>query len=143
MLGTCWLLRGDPAAAVEPLQRSLHLHESAPAHAALAQAQAGLQHWEAAAQSAKRATEMEPSAFDYWLLYGQVLAGGGRLAEATSTLTEAADRFPSDPRPHYLLGRVSELLGDRRQAARHYHDALMRDRSFHDARQALTDLISQ
>lgn len=143
MIGAVWLLRGAPAAAVEPLLRSLTLHESATAHAALARAHAELQRWDAATESAMRAVEMEPSVLDWRLLHAQALAGGGRREEAATTLKAAADRFPCDPRPHYLLGRVAELRSDRRQAAQHYQDSLKRDRSFLDARRALSELLSR
>lgn len=143
MCGTVWLLRGVPAAALEPLERSLRLHETAIAHGALAKAQMELGRWGAAAAAAERAVELEPSFLDWRLLHGQALAGGGRLEEARETLNAASDQFPSDPRPHYFLGVLSELEGDRRQAARHYQESLKRDRSFLDARRALANLLSR
>jgi len=57
------------------------------------------------------------------IAYVQMVRGGNELAEAERLVREVLDRDDSQPRAHYLLGRISEARGKAAEAAASYKRA--------------------
>jgi len=69
--------------------------------------------------------------------YANGLAAASRFEDAVSVLTAWGADYPSDPRPHYRMGRIHEHSQRWQEAEKSYLDAINRNESFYPGWYAL------
>jgi tetratricopeptide (TPR) repeat protein len=102
--GRLFLMRGDNAAAIPPLERAEALAPNSPeVQEHLATAFGGVRRDQEAAQHFARAVALAPGTADPYFYYGQWLKSTGRLAEAQELLEKALHIDPSSASARYVL----------------------------------------
>jgi predicted O-linked N-acetylglucosamine transferase (SPINDLY family) len=115
LFGEWTLLRGDPEAAAELLERAVEVNpRSARAHASLGRALRGLQRPEEALSHLGRALVFQPDDAEAMVNRGIVLRELGRAEEALACLDRALALQPGQPEA--LLNRSAALLDLKRPA---------------------------
>lgn len=128
--------RGDGAAARAAYGRALQEHLSYhPAHVRLGMLALASNDTAVARSELDLAVQVAPDEPVVRLTYGALLAQLGHPAEAQPQLQRAAELEPYFALPHYLLGRVADVLQKREEAVASYQAYLARAAK-RDARRA-------
>ena len=130
MLGATYLKLGRFQDAATALVESLKIEEKASGFSNLGTSYYGLGKFDEAVNSYRRATELEPLNADHWGNLGDALQMLQREDEAHGAYLRAvedarleAERVPTDPRAHIMLGLYCARARDKECAIREGHRA--------------------
>jgi tRNA (mo5U34)-methyltransferase len=97
-------------------------------------------YWRRAARCYRRALRHDPQMAPIWIQLGHAMKEHGALADADAAYRRASALAPRDADAHLQLGHLKMVQGDPVAAGALYREALRRDRSLHDAADALRAL---
>ncbi len=126
-IGLSYEAKGDLEAAREAYGRALQEDLSYyPAHVRLGRM--ALTAGDTATALSELDLAVQLKGDDPWVQahYGATLAQAGRLGDAVEHLRKAIELEPFYPIPYYLLGRVTEMMGNAAAAVEHYRGFLAR-----------------
>ncbi len=142
LYGVTLLQLGQPAAALEYLQRAAHFQRNNAAVVGnLAQAYFILKRYDEARETFRKASRLDPRAAQFPLGAANSLALQGKLDTAEDLLQKLAARFPQSALVWFNLGNVQR---DRQRAAdalASFRKAIVLDPTLVDARNNLADVL--